>query len=60
MQHNKNLGKIIRYGDSLGMIERQYPDGDYSVYLFCPQSGKRRAKVKTGDIEILNDRQRFQ
>ena len=50
-----NLGKIVRYEGGLGMIERQYPDGDYSVYLFRSQSGKRRAKVKTGDIEILDD-----
>jgi len=59
LQTNRNLGKIVRYEGSLGMIERHYPNGDYSIFLFSPHAGKRRARVKSGDIEIVNDKQRF-
>ena len=61
LQANRNLGKIVRYEGRLGMIERYYPEnGDYSIFLFNPHAGQRRARVNSGDLEIVNDKQRFQ
>jgi len=61
LQANRNLGKIVRYDGSLGMIERYYTEnGEYSIFLFDPKSGQRRVRVDSGDIEVINDKQRFQ
>ena len=61
LQTNKDLGKIVRHEGRMGMIERYYPEnGDYSIFLFNPPPGQRRARVNSGDIEIVDDKQRFQ
>jgi len=52
LQTQKNLGRIVRYEGTLGMIEGYFGQ-EYSVYLFRPHSGKRRVRIKSGDIKIV-------
>ena len=52
LQTKKNLGKIVRHEGILGMIEGYFGE-EYSVYLFRPHTGKRRIRIKSGDIKIV-------